>query len=583
MSTRGTNRGRQSTRGTAPPRSYPVHPFPEIPPGVTIAPFASFKEHGIQPSLGPDGIECDVLGIPTVQLVFKHEGDVSKTNPDGADATFVRPGFKKEWWQDWEADEHLQMHGPYDHTLPPAVLLRLAAGHFQKYAIVVVLMPDFSLSGTNRYRRFPGDVFKQLWELTFKIYTGILGVTPVWHKASDPPNADSDDISDDDFETETEEDSSNSRPTKFLRPREPYDLYGFQPPTVENDAQIQALLAASRVKRDARVERFVSDPARGIQVYLSSYMSAQGLTLSDRNLTNAPHLLRFFVNFLLRNDVFPANLPVNDSLKRSLDIIERAGTELPLTSKIAKALPDAFSTACRECWGGVEEYTTGVDAFESALRADNVEVIDAEEAFGGDASSSGDADDGGWAPAAPAATNWQLVIPASATLLALLGPTTLPLTHAPDIVERSVRRIVSIRAPAPLPATHAVEQALRAQFCAVELAPWPDWDGEGSEYATPTILRGTDGGSTFKVQERNITLVVDPAAAEHLRVGMGLGGVWVGLQRGYGGVDVQGAEDESKRETETEKERDGEEQGLWYVDKIMWVLPRYWIADSKLV
>ncbi|KAJ7608872.1 hypothetical protein DFH06DRAFT_1309095 [Mycena polygramma] len=362
MSSRGTNRGRQSSRGTAPPRSYPVHPFPEIPAGVTIASFDDFKEHcasGIQPFLGLDGIERDTLGIPTVQLVFNHAEDVSKTNPDGADGEaglttpFVRPGFKKEWWQDWEEDEHLQMHGPYDHTLPPAVLLRLAAGHFQKY------------------RRFPGDVFKQLWELTFKIFTGILGVTPVWHKASDPPNADSD-ISDDDFEEDY-----NSRPTKFLRPREPYDLYGFQPPVVENDAQIQALLAASRVKRDARAEKFLSDPARGIQIYLSSYISAQGLMLSDRNLVNAPRLLRFFVNFLLRNEVFP-DKALNDSLKRSREIIERAGMELPLTSKIAKALPDAFSTACRDCWGGVKEYATGVDAFEFALRADNVEVINAE-------------------------------------------------------------------------------------------------------------------------------------------------------------------------------------------------------------
>ncbi|KAJ7608613.1 hypothetical protein DFH06DRAFT_1486056 [Mycena polygramma] len=556
MSTRGTNRGRQSTRGTAPPRSYPVHLFPEIPAGVTITPFADFKEYssasGIQPVLGPDGIERDTLGIPTVQLVFKHAEDVSKTNPDGADAKaalgtpVVRPGFKKEWWQDWEADEHLQMHGPYDHALPPAVLLRLAAGHFQKY------------------RRFPGDVFKQLWELTFKIYTGILGVTPVWHKASDPPNSDSDSNISDDDDFETEEDSSNSRPTKFLRPREPYDLYGFTPPIVETDAQIQALLAASRVKRDARAERFVSDPARGIRIYLSSYMSAQGLTLSDRNLTNAPHLLRFFVTFLLRNEVFPANLPVNDSLQRSLEIIERAGTELPLTSKIAKALPDAFSAACRGCWGGVGEYTIGVDAFEDALRADNVEVVDAEEALGGELdaderSNSGDGEDGGWAPwtATPAATNWQL--PPSATLLALLGPTTLPLTHAPGIVERSVRRIVAIHAPGLLPeprintqleGARAVEEALRARLCAVELAPWPDWNGEGSEYETPTILRGSSvpvkgHPSQVSVQEGklgNITLLVDSAAAEYLRVGMGLGGVWVKLQRG-GGLGGFEAED----------------------------------------
>ncbi|KAJ6466177.1 hypothetical protein C8R47DRAFT_1154146 [Mycena vitilis] len=562
MSSRGTNRGRQSTRANAPLRSRPVHPFPEIPSGVTITPFASFKEHcafGIQPSLGPDGIERDTRGVPTVQLVLKHIEDVSKTNPDGADAAFVRPGFKKEWWEDWEEDEHLQMHGPYDHTLPPATLLRSAAGHFQKY------------------RRFPGNVFKQLWELTFKIHTGIIGVTPVWHKASDLPNDDSD-ISDGDFETE------DSRPPQFLRPREPYDLYGVQPPVVENDAQIQALLAASRVKRDARAERFLNDPAKAVQIYLSSYISAQGLTLSDRNLVNAPHLLRFFVNFLLRNEVFP-DKALKDGLKRSLEIIERAATELPLTSKIAKALPDAFSTACRECWGGVEEHTTGVDAFEFALRADNIEVINSEE-VNGDADAdwnNGEGNDGGWATASDG-MDWQA--PSSTTLLSLLGPTTLPLTHTPGTVERSVRRIVAMHAPAFLPqprsnarvGAHAVEKTLRARFYAVELAPWPDWDGEGSEYATPTILRGpgtvtTDKGSPFKVQEKKITLLVDPAAAAYLRVGMGMGGVWVHLQRGDGDVGFK---------TDDEREGDGDGQGLWYVDKIMWVLPSYWIADSKV-
>ncbi|KAJ7608871.1 hypothetical protein DFH06DRAFT_1376952 [Mycena polygramma] len=203
-----------------------------------------------------------------------------------------------------------------------------------------------------------------------------------------------------------------------------------------------------------------------------------------------------------------------------------------------------------------------------------ISLPNAEDALRGDADadwSTSDGDDGGWAPAAPAVTGWQLPH-SSATLLVLLGPSTLPLTHAPGIVERSVRRIISVHAPAPNSlepradtrvGARAVEQALRARYCAVELAPWSDWDGEGSD--------------TFKVQEKNITLLVDPAAAAYLRVGMGLGGVWVHLQRSDGG----GAGDEREKERDADGAKAGG-QGLWYVDKIMWVLPSYWIADSKV-
>ncbi|KAF7352100.1 hypothetical protein MVEN_01172800 [Mycena venus] len=202
--------------------------FPEISPGTTIVPFKDFKEHGIQRSLDPDGIERDNLGIPTLELRFKHDTDVSKTNPEQtASGVSFRPAFKVEWWQDWEKDEHLRMHGPYDYTLPPAVLLRLAASHFQKY------------------RRFPKNVFENLWESTFKIYAGILGTIPVWKKASDLPKLeDEDDISDDDFDDAPK----LKRPGRVI-PREPYELYYMQqPPIVQNDEEVQALLAASRAK-----------------------------------------------------------------------------------------------------------------------------------------------------------------------------------------------------------------------------------------------------------------------------------------------------------------------------------------------
>ncbi|KAJ6559860.1 hypothetical protein B0H19DRAFT_1375831 [Mycena capillaripes] len=565
MSHRVAHRGAQSARGNEKTRSYTLQRFPEIPAGVAILPFKDFKEHGIQPSLDADGIERDLLGIPTVPLAVKHDTDASKTNPDN-NAMSSKPGafrlgfnFEKEWWQAWEEGEHLQMHGPYDQRLPRPTLLRVAAGHFQKY------------------RRFPVDVYKPLWDLTFKIYAGILGTIPIWQKASEQPNDDQE-ISDDDFED-----------AKPKHPREPYELYNVQPPIVETDEEIQVLLAAGRAKRDARAEKFVADPARAIQIYLSSYMYDQGLMWSDRNLVNAPILLRFFVNFLLRNQVFP-DRSCEGSLRRALHIIELAGKELPLTSKIFKALPDTLSTACRNCWGSVEGYTTAADAaniFEAALRAENIEIISSENALrvGREADSdSGTSDDGGWSAVAPSAMDWQSV--ATPTLLELLGPTALPLTHAPGVVERSVRRITSIWAPLPIESSvslpvhdaandsASVERELLARMYRVEMAAWPDWDAGGSEYAVPTILRAGSAGRKPHTVANRISLLVEPAAAAHLCVSMALGGIWVQLARL---PSTPGATTHPVPPT-AEGERTTSE-GLWYLDKIMRVLPSYWIAD----
>ncbi|KAJ7127672.1 hypothetical protein C8R44DRAFT_778658 [Mycena epipterygia] len=538
---------------------YSSRQFPEIPVGVVITPFKDFKECGIQRVLGFDGVERDHLGIPTTHLLVKHDTDVSKTNPDPKIAATVRPRLKKEWWDDWEEGEHLRMHGPYDHTLPRLVLFRRAAADFQKY------------------RRFPGNVFKPLWELTFKIYTGINGTTPVWQIAGEKPY--DDEVSDDDFEKF----STN------VRPREPYELYDVQPHILESKDDIPALLAASRAERDTRAQSFLANPATAIQIYLSSYMYEQGLVWSNDNLVNAPYLLRFFVKFLLRNQVLP---DCEEGLNRALDIIELAGQELPLTSKISKAFPDEFSTACQNLWGpSVDRYTPAADsvsAFEASLRAENIEVINAEDVTPSDTASTNSAsvaDDGGWSIAPPSATDWDVSAPA--TLFKLLGPTALPLTHAPGAVEQSVRRITRIRAPAPAPANinvsplgvaaDAVERELGTRMYRVELDAWSGWDTSGAEDdAVPVLLSlpspsssdaALDQGNVkLHTVEAAITLLVEPATAEHLRVGMGLGGIWVQLAR----LPV----------AQTHGDTDPASEGFWYLDKLMRVLPSYWISRT---
>ncbi|KAG1904215.1 uncharacterized protein F5891DRAFT_1206908 [Suillus fuscotomentosus] len=64
---------------------------------------------------------------------------------------------------------------------------------------------------------------------------------------------------------------------------------------------------------------------------------------SERNLVNAPHLLSFFLNFVLRNRVLP-KVSHEHGIRNALDIVELAKKELPLTYKIGRALPNVLST-----------------------------------------------------------------------------------------------------------------------------------------------------------------------------------------------------------------------------------------------
>jgi hypothetical protein len=79
-------------------------------------------------------------------------------------------------------------------------------------------------------------------------------------------------------------------------------------------------------------------------------MREQGLIWSEKNLLNAPHLLSFFLNFVLRNRVL-SKASHERGIRSALDIVELAKKELPLTYKIGQALPDVFSDGCKECFG----------------------------------------------------------------------------------------------------------------------------------------------------------------------------------------------------------------------------------------
>ncbi|KAJ7137387.1 hypothetical protein C8R43DRAFT_1109921 [Mycena crocata] len=221
-------------------------------------------------------------------------------------------------------------------------------------------------------------------------------------------------------------------------------------------------------------------------------------------------------------------------------------------------------------------------------------------------------------------------LPAAATLETLLGHkagTALPRTHAPGVVEWSVRRVVEVVPPVAAVSVdagsakvadvdvdtttpEAVECALEKRLWRVVLAPWLGWDGDverekGDKAAGASrILRSSRGavvgevattaetdGSATPAQSNlkphdpladEITLLLDGAAAKTLVVGMGLGGTWVQLAR-VGDLPGVGVEDSVVKEelSEPEGEKEGRvnanfAQRYWYMEELIIILPSYW-------
>lgn len=270
----------------------------------------------------------------------------------------------------------------------------------------------------------------------------------------------------------------------------------------------------------------------------------------ERNLTLYPRLLRFYVNFLLKEGVFTSEPEIESSLHQALSIINLAQSELPLTAQISKHFPkDRFSAGCEASasFGVHQKDELLLQALvEKTLAASMIEVpspnledltleeldnsqtlhISDESPIGiGDLTitptthpSDGDALDianpitidgpedfsdniEDWGTNDTPVDPW-LSGPAPPTLLSF-GPlaATLSETHTSGVVESSMRKVASIVHPAdplalleteaddgrsPPAEAQAVEADLSARLSKVVMEPWPGWDVYDSE-ATATV------------------------------------------------------------------------------------------------
>jgi hypothetical protein len=305
-----------------------------------------------------------------------------------------------------------------------------------------------------------------------------------------------------------------------------------------------------------------------------------------------------------------------------LEVIALAMVELPNMLNISKTFPDKFSLACNACWGKkadsytatVEEpvdYNNTLEEPEAKRQKCNTDIPQHASPIGPGKETQaettdmwGTNGDGDWGAAAEGwgqevvdeDSAWGVDEPEG--LFSLLGPTALPLTHLPGIVERSMRRIVSITRPPssvakslPLPEgvyepnACAVELELDRRFAKVVLIPMIDWDGGDSPvYTKPSILAASRGAvveendtaaSPIPVsgspQPHNpamdeITVLIEDIGSQidYLHEGMAIGGTWVQLVR-------QGEPVVAKKKGES---------SYWYLDELALIVPSFWTIDN---
>jgi hypothetical protein len=386
---------------------------------------------------------------------------------------------------------------------------------------------------------------------------------------------------------------------------------------------------------ELKIKTFLDDPERSTKVFLSSHIIKTGVIWysikcsypdnfpdlvfgfhrSDRNRMNTAHLVSLFINFLLRNKVLPEVRGLQDALA----VARLATAELPLMAGISKTLPDAFHAGCRDCWGSKQEVyamnfsrevaPTGPEWIGKRKRqeeVDNTSLNKLQRFNGFRPASWGNAqvnfseesvtedNDPGWTsnaeeilnPEWTAETGSVPVVETSIwqsqkhSLLPLLGPTALPITHCAGTVESSTRRITSIIPPSPSPPTssrgsdfgpnpnpEAVELDLAERFAKVVLIPWI-----GNEIPQSRILATSQrvGGYTpsHDPSNDNIVLLVEPGTLEKFKVDMGIGATWVQL--------IRQAPRDADREIGADIEPRIGKTTYWYIDQLSNILPSYY-------
>ncbi|KAK0243412.1 hypothetical protein EDD85DRAFT_1019509 [Armillaria nabsnona] len=591
-------------------------PFPQPPEGIEIIPFKDYKEVGILKET-PERVERDALGIPTVAMKTVHATDRCKTNAQSDEKDTKKSCSKasREWWHDWESMERrIQSGSYYDDRLPPQDRLHQAANDFI------------------RARRPIPQRVNHVWD-QIQLYLGLLRNSP--RQKTNPNKHSKDDEEDEGFsDDEGEPQIKIPQASQNMDAQRTTTPHPEDPPQADNDR-----LKTREPLNDASKERvldFFENPEKSVAIFLSSYMMTQGFHFDEYKLLDFPRVLGFFIKYLIANNVW---LEGKANLVRSQNIIDIASQELICTSKISKTLPDDINYAFRDYWNinpdvfygdavpdddsdtekpeakrrkvdpeaGTELEQSLKDANVDLIKPEDVDVLMEEatvvDESGGWGSGSKWGFDDGTVPAIQGA--WDDPIEQDLSfltnrlgLMALFGPTALPVTHTTGIVEQSMRRIADIIPPpndvpalphAKDPSPQAVEAELERRFTKVVLSPWLGTRTGNDEPTISSLSKGPvlgkddvkadappSGPKPHNPWKDNITVFVGEDAAKDLRKGMGLGGSWIQMARRQ---DFESQADKKRKKKTKGKTSDDR---FWYLCSLMTVLTSYHLAPSDM-
>lgn len=485
-------------------------PYYKFPPFVTttiaksnggsdapLIPFSAFKPYGLQIMLDVDEEEVDGNGIKTVQLGVKHVGKKKKKTRQKLDVTFQR---RVMWWEDWEEGEHLRRGDVSDINVPRIDRFIQAAADFQRNRKWTPILQSVY------------DNFAQFAGLSVKTNPPI-GKGFGSAKKRSQQGEDEMDLDDDDDEAE------------FAEAAQADDLNtnaaGVSPLHDPQEARIQELMAerdAELERRELRIQAFLDETDLRMKIFFSSFYKNKGLFWSEPKLRDGPILLRFFFNFIIRNKLMR---DYDRVFQKGLAVVERAAIELPLTTRISRAIPDEFGNACVALWGkqmveiAEKERQKTLETRAAEKKENEVPVAELDsfssdeptapsatpettwgDPFGSqkaslDPSSApfeippqwGVTDSSSpaanlqpdevdpWNPISTAEADWALPPPPS--LMSLMnGPVSLPCTHEVKLVEKSTRRVVSIELPSDEVDERSKGKSFLGGFGKVRLAPW---------------------------------------------------------------------------------------------------------------
>ena len=363
-------------------------------------------------------------------------------------------------------------------------------------------------------------------------------------------------------------------------------------------------------------------------------------------LRDAPLLVSFFIGFLVRNNALPE---CQQSLKDAMNVVDLAKKELPCTKVIATAIPDEVSLSFTGLFGSQLPKVNWPDTFprertdddesereNKKARLDSASVTDAagpglqppqtQEKLGwftipetedhpaprtieideenkteqrdvggatgwtNDSSwftqpiETGKDDIGGWGSSAQIDDGW--VIPTH-SLLALLGPTTIPLTHAVGYVEESVRQIISWSVPEPYAPGEATTSDPFKSFVAVELGPYKPGtlsEPERTSIQEAKLLKDPNSRSAIITDDGQvnegvdvpvhdptkdpITVLMLHSTAEILMRGIGINATWIQVAPKTVDTGMQRSMGKGKGKDDP--------QVWWYMEQVVQVLPSFW-------